>query len=146
MHTVENPHAGQGMVVLDIGGDIGALVVLAPVDLAGLELEICPAGARGRTPDEGVGWWQGGWRHSNDAPGHGHEHGHPPEPAWPHVAVIARPTPEGIQHSAVYPGLRRGRYDVWVRPDGPIALTVRVEGGRVCTAALPAVVERHRRP
>jgi len=28
--TVENPHAGQGSVVLDIGGDVGALVVTMP--------------------------------------------------------------------------------------------------------------------
>ena len=144
MYTVENPHAGQGMVVLDIGGDIGALVVSAPADLAGVELEICPAGARDRAPDEGAGWWPGGWRHSHAA--HGHEHGHGYEPAWPHVEIIGRPTPNGIEHSAVYPGLRRGRYDVWVRPDGPIALTVHVEGGQVATASLPASLEQVRLP
>ena len=30
MATAENPHAGQGPVLLDIGGDIGALVVSMP--------------------------------------------------------------------------------------------------------------------
>lgn len=34
-----------GMVVLDIGGDVGALVVLLPDALAGTEVEIGPAGS-----------------------------------------------------------------------------------------------------
>jgi hypothetical protein len=36
----ENPHAGQGPVVLDIGGKVGALVVAMPDALAGVEIEI----------------------------------------------------------------------------------------------------------
>ena len=36
----ENPHAGQGPVVLDIGGDVGALVVAMPETMAGVEIEI----------------------------------------------------------------------------------------------------------
>ncbi|MDT4907272.1 MAG: hypothetical protein QOI69_513, partial [Pseudonocardiales bacterium] len=62
MSTVENPQAGRGMVVLDIGGDVGALVVPAPATLAGVEIEICPSGARHERPDEGRDWWQGEWR------------------------------------------------------------------------------------
>lgn len=107
--STENPHAGQGMVVLDIGGDIGALVVSGPAKLAGAEIEVCPSGARDGTPDEGRGWWQGEWR----SHGHAQEHSH--RPAWPHVAVIARPTPQGPQFAAVFSGLRQGRYDLWVR-------------------------------
>ena len=42
----ENPHAGQGTVMLDIGGDIGALVVLVPASLIGEEVEIRPPGTR----------------------------------------------------------------------------------------------------
>jgi hypothetical protein len=38
--TVENSHAGQGSVVLDIGGDVGALVVTMPPELEGVEVEI----------------------------------------------------------------------------------------------------------
>jgi hypothetical protein len=38
--AVENPHAGQGSVVLDIGGDVGALVVTMPAELEGVEVEI----------------------------------------------------------------------------------------------------------
>ena len=36
----ENPHAGQGSVLLDIGGDIGALVVTMPKTRVGDEVEI----------------------------------------------------------------------------------------------------------
>ena len=48
-HHDENPHAGQGSVLLDIGGDIGALVVVAPEWMLGHEVEIAPAG-RGVRP------------------------------------------------------------------------------------------------
>jgi hypothetical protein len=41
-----NSHAGNGSVVLDIGGSIGALIVTMPAEMAGLEVEICPAGIR----------------------------------------------------------------------------------------------------
>jgi len=111
------------MVVLDIGGDIGALVVSAPPSLAGAEIEICPSGSRISEPDEGAGWWHGQWRSHTHAHGHAH--------AWPHVAVIDRTTGLGTQHCAVYLGLRRGRYDLWLRPDQPTALTVTVHGALV---------------
>jgi hypothetical protein len=41
-HSGENPYAGQGAVLLDIGGDIGALVVRMPARLVGAEVEIRP--------------------------------------------------------------------------------------------------------
>ena len=40
-HSHENPHAGQGAVLLDIGGDVGALVVTMPRSTVGEEVEIC---------------------------------------------------------------------------------------------------------
>lgn len=43
--------SGPGRVLLDIGGDVGALIIAAPAELAGLEIEVSPvrpAGA-GRT-------------------------------------------------------------------------------------------------
>jgi hypothetical protein len=39
----ENPHAGQGAVLLDIGGDVGALVVTMPASSIGEEFEILGA-------------------------------------------------------------------------------------------------------
>ena len=62
--TVENPHAGQGSVVLDIGGDIGALVVTMPPELEGVEVEI----NRIDTAAEGLPA-----RHTHD---HSHSHDH----------------------------------------------------------------------
>jgi len=43
-HSHENPHAGQGMVMLDIGGDVGALVVTMPAAMVGQEVDILPSG------------------------------------------------------------------------------------------------------
>jgi len=39
-HRHENPHAGQGSVLLDIGGDVGALVVTMPSSMLGAEIEV----------------------------------------------------------------------------------------------------------
>lgn len=41
----ENPFAGQGSVLLDIGDDVGALVVSMPASMVGVEIEIRPVGA-----------------------------------------------------------------------------------------------------
>lgn len=137
MSTAENPHAGQGMVTLDIGGDIGAVVLLASASMVGAEIEICPSGSRQQTPDDGVGWWHGDWHSHSHAEGDTSEHRH--DPAWPHVAVLGRPTANGTEYSAVYPGLREGRYDLWQRPNEPTALTVAVTGSQVTTARWPGV-------
>lgn len=135
---VENPHAGQGMVVLDIGDDIGALVVSTPSHMLGVEIEICPSGARDQVPDEGAGWWEGEWHaHDQASQDPAHHHHHDAAAAWPHVAVIARPSPVGTQPTAVYPGLKEGAYDLWVRPDGPTVLTVTVLGAEVTPAIWP---------
>lgn len=127
----ENPHAGHGAVVLDIGGEIGALVLVMPADLTAAEIEICPAGHRDQVPDEGGDWWQGEWRGR-----HGHRH-HTSGPAWPHVAVVARPLSTGVRHAAVFPALREGRYEVWLRPHARTAMVVTVPGGTVTTATWP---------
>jgi hypothetical protein len=119
------------MVVLDIGGDIGALVVSAPPSLAGADNPSGPSGSRTSERDEGAGWWQGQWRSHTHAHGHVHAHRHAHRSAWPHVAVVARTTGVGTQHCAVYPGLRGGCYDLWLRPDQPTALTVTVHGALV---------------
>jgi hypothetical protein len=136
----ENPHAGQGPVVLDIGDDVGALVVTTPAGLRGAELEICPAGRRAGMPDEGGDWWPGEWRshpHPHPHSGPGHRHPHPAGPSWPHVAVLRRPAGSGPEWAAVFPALREGAYDIWQRPAGETALTVTVTGGAVTVARWP---------
>jgi hypothetical protein len=45
-HERALPPSGQGTVVLDIGGDVGALVVHATGDLSGVEIELARRGER----------------------------------------------------------------------------------------------------
>lgn len=121
---VENPHAGEGPVLLDIGGDVGALVVRMPPDTVGMEVEIRPVT---RAPGTGAG---GSTRHDGEAGGvtaHAHRH----------VAVVARPVTSGVVHTLVYEGLEAGRYELHALPNGPVALTVDVEGGAVTRADWP---------
>jgi hypothetical protein len=151
----ENPHAGTGAVVLDIGGEIGALVISTPGLPVGVEIEICPAGRRRDRPDDGRGWWDGEWRHVHSPGSGGHSPGsgghspgsgghapgsgghapgsggHAPGSDWPHVGVVARRTATGVERAAVFPGLREGRYELWLRPHHPTALTATVRGGTV---------------
>lgn len=67
----DNSHAGQGSVMLDIGGEIGALVVYTTAELEGIEIEIRPTGS---TP------FADGHRRVHDHPSHpnarDHDHHH----------------------------------------------------------------------
>ena len=47
MSSEDHQHAGQGPVLLDIGDDIGALVLTMPAVLQGVEIEMRPVGSRG---------------------------------------------------------------------------------------------------
>lgn len=116
--SVENPYAGQGSVMLDIGGDVGALVVTMPAELEGVEVEIRPVGA-------------GAGRHDH---GHGHGHGHSHHP---HVAVVSRPVGDGHVPSLVFPELTEGRYELYEKETDDVRLTVAVVGGEVATADWP---------
>ena len=125
----------DGTVVLDIGGDIGALIIYTPESMLRAEIEISPVG------DEGADVFQlGSDAHSHGAEHnhehgddhtHGHEHGHShADPRRTHVAVRERRGPTGVQYAAIYPGLREGKYTIWGL-DGNPAETVRITGGEV---------------
>ena len=88
MTSAENPHAGQGAVLLDIGGDVGALVVTMPAGMVGTEVEIRPVGVA----------------HSHPHGGHEHvHHGAAADAAHlAHVAVVARPVGDGTVPSLVF--------------------------------------------
>lgn len=123
----ENPLAGLGSVLLDIGDDVGALVVTMPVELAGSEVDIAPAG-EATSHDHGA----------TDGPGHDHGHGHG-HGHRPHVAVIRRPIAGGgAIPSLVFPELVEGRYDLLPKGGSEVRLTVEVRGGEVTTARWPA--------
>jgi hypothetical protein len=119
-YLAENPHAGQGPVMLEIGVDTGALIVSAPVDLVGREIEIHTSGVAAlHAPGEPA------HDHAHTAD---HEHSHAP-----HVAVIPRALPNGgTVHCAVFPDLAPGRYTLWLLPEGP-AMPVVVRAGQVTT-------------
>ncbi len=140
--TVENPHAGQGSVVLDIGGDVGALVVTMPAELEGVEVEINRIDSTTEGPtaghtDDHLHSRDHHHLHDQDQE-HDHEHPHDHATRRPHVAVVARPTPLGIIHSLVFPELVEGIYELYRRPAGPVELTVTIRGGAVTGAAWPA--------
>ena len=107
--SAENPYAGQGSVLLDIGGDVGALVVHTHPGMLGTEVEIRPAG------------------------GHHHQLHH-----LPHVAVVNRPVGGALVPSLVYPEVVEGRYELCVKGTHDVLLTVDVTGGSVTTADLSA--------
>lgn len=156
----DNSHAGQGAVVLDIGGDVGALVIVAPAELEGVEIEARPLPELvpgldrdpGPGPDHGHGPGGGraheadhGHGHGHGPDGghdHGHDHGHGHSPGsghLVHVAVVPRPVPGGRQvHSAVFGALPAGTYELYERPAGPVRLTAEVRGGAVTDATWPA--------
>ena len=125
MSTAENPFAGQGAVLLDIGDDVGALVVTMPPAMVDSEVEIRPVGVA-HTHPHGVP------DHHPDHPHH-HDAGH-----LAHVAVVERPVVGGTVHSLVFGELTAGRYDLFEKghPDD-VVLTVDVDGGQVTAAAWP---------
>jgi hypothetical protein len=114
----ENPFAGRGAVLLDIGDDIGALVVTMPAGLAGVEVEIRPVAG----PDL--------HHHHPHDQHHGHSH-------HPHVAVVDRPVENGRVPSLVFPELAEGRYELHVKETYDVHLTVDIRGGEVTNADWP---------
>jgi len=108
----ENPFAGQGSVLLDIGDDVGALVVTMPAGMEGVEVEIRPA--------------------HGHAPGPAHDHPH-----HPHVAVVDRPTPAGQVPSLVFPEVEEGDYGLYLKETDGLRLLVRVTGGEVTSVVWP---------
>jgi hypothetical protein len=142
--SVENPFAGQGSVLLDIGGDIGALVVTMPDGMAGTEVEIRLVG----TEDAGSHDRDHQHPHDHGHP-HDHDHNHPrghhrghhgdhhPDHLV-HVAVVERPVADGRVPSLVFPELVAGGYELFEKGDGQhVVLQARISGGQVTSLAWP---------
>jgi hypothetical protein len=107
MNPEEHSHSGQGAVLLDIGGDVGALVVHMPARHAGREVQIRRAGDTA------------------------------PVAADAHVSVILRRAGSATDHTAVFPSLREGEYELSLRPAGPARVWALVTGGAVAEAFWP---------
>jgi hypothetical protein len=103
----ENPYAGQGAVLLDIGGDVGALLVEVPAAMVGVEIEARALDDRGAA----------------------HHH--------PHVAVVERPAAGGPVPSLVFATLREGSYQLVAKGAVEVALTASVRGGTVTELTWP---------
>jgi hypothetical protein len=88
--------SGPGTVVLELGADVGALVLLTPAEMDGREIEISrddPAARAARRT---------------------------------HSQVRARHMPTGTKYAAVYPDLPAGPYTIWAdeqRPAGRVVIT-----------------------
>ncbi len=126
-NLAENPHAGQGSVMLDVGDDIGAIVLYLSQDLEGAEIEIAPAD--GQAVDDHDDHDD----HEPDEHGHGHGHGHGHNP---HVAVVGRPAGNTILYSAVFPDLEAGVYRLNQAGETP-SIDVTVEGGVIAEVTWP---------
>jgi hypothetical protein len=109
--------SAAGSVVLNLGKDIGALIIQADAGLLGAEIEISRVdGDDGDHVDPG----------DPD-----HHHGRT------HAMVRERHTLPHPRYDAVYPDLRAGRYAVW-RDASTQAATVTITGGEITTYRLVA--------
>jgi hypothetical protein len=111
----ENPFTGQGSVLLDIGEDIGAVVVTMPPEMEGVEVEIRPVAVH-----------------------HGHGHAHGVHAHHPHVAVVNRPTLTGEVPSLVFPEVAEGSYGLYLKEADDLRMVVAVTGGEVTAVEWPA--------
>jgi hypothetical protein len=102
--------SGAGSVVLNVGAEVGALVLYTPVDLDGREIEISAQSAPG----------------AQGAPG----------PRRTHSQVRERRAGRTVQHAAVYPGLAAGDYTIWRDATTPAGV-VTVRGGHVTSHHWP---------
>jgi hypothetical protein len=109
----ENAWAGQGAVLLDIGGEIGALVVTMPGAMTHREVELAPASGQHLLL---------------------HDHGHGAHRHRPHVAVVDRPV---LGPTLVFPQLVEGTYELFEKGSETVSLTVAIAGGEVTTASWP---------
>jgi hypothetical protein len=144
--SVENPFAGQGSVLLDIGGDIGALVVTMPEGMVGTEVEIRPVGAEGSRAhghhhdhDHDHGHDHGHEHEHGHEHDHGHDHDHEPGAHLAHVAVVNRPVGDGHVPSLVFPELPTGCYELFEKGDGQyVMLRAEISGGEVTSLTWPS--------
>ncbi len=106
--------------VLDIGGDIGALILYADAEYLDREIEVSRLDAE----------HEDGHDHAHvpgpaSHPGHDHEHGH-----RTHTAIHERRTADRVTYAGIYPELRAGAYRIWT-DDPALPDRVTIVGGQV---------------
>jgi hypothetical protein len=99
--------SGPGTVIMELGADVGALILYTPAELDGVEIEI--------SRDDETGDRESRRTHSRVRPRH---------------------MPGETRYAAVYPSLPGGRYTIWRDKRSP-AVTVTVTGGQVSSCHWP---------
>lgn len=101
--------------VLDIGGDVGALILYTDAEYDQREIEISPID----DPAE--------HHHHDHAEGHEHDHGHEHRT---HTAIHERRAGAQTTYAGIYPELKAGTYRIWT-DDPTLPDRVTIVGGEV---------------
>jgi hypothetical protein len=101
--------------VLDIGGDIGALILYTDAAYNGREIEVSPIDEPGQSHGDAH-------THERD---HGHEHGH-----RTHTAIHERRAGGQVTYAGIYVELKAGTYRIWT-DDPSLPDRVTIIGGQV---------------
>jgi hypothetical protein len=132
---MNNP-ASTDNLVLDIGGDTGALIIHTAAHRDQAEIEISPAGP-GRARARNVPGTDG-------VPRTGNVPGTDNVPRT-HNVVRRREAAGGVRYAAVFPSVAAGDYVVWRDDDTP-AGTVTVRGGAVASFRFDQVLPERPTP
>jgi hypothetical protein len=116
--------------VLDIGGDVGALILYTDAAYAGREIELSRLGGNeasepGHEQPAGHGHDDADHGHGPGEHGHDHEHEH-----RVHTAILERRAGGTVTWAGIYPELAAGRYRVWIE-DPELPNEVTIVGGEV---------------
>jgi hypothetical protein len=107
----------DGTVMLDIGGDRGALIIMTPPELHLAEIELSPVDADDAAEPH---------VHEHEHGGHTHAH-----PNRTHVAVRERQGAAGVRYAAIYPSLVEGEYTIWDLDGTSVHTTTLIVGGQI---------------
>jgi hypothetical protein len=132
---MNNP-ASTDNLVLDIGGDTGALIIHTAAHRDQAEIEISPAGP-GRARARNVPG-------TDSVPRTGNAPGTDNVPRT-HNVVRRREAAGGVRYAAVFPSVAAGDYVVWRDDDTP-AGTVTVRGGAVASFRFDQVLPERPTP
>jgi hypothetical protein len=103
--------------VLDIGGDIGALILYADAEYDEREIEVSPIDEGDHAHEQADG---AGEDHDT-----GHGHGH-----RTHTAIHQRQAGGSLTYAGIYPELKAGEYRIWTDDPG-LPDRVVIVGGEV---------------
>jgi hypothetical protein len=109
--------------VLDIGGEIGALILYTDAEYDQREIEVSPIDE----PEHGQGHGHEDHHdhlHSHEH-GQGHGHGH-----RVHTAIHERSSGGQVTYAGIYPELKAGTYKIWI-DDPTLPDRVTIIGGEV---------------